>query len=430
MPRLLSPARPSLFFPTLFLCMIPTLRANQEFLRTAAETNVNQRYVIESVALGGVELARVHSKLPGQLRERLTALVGARCDIAELDEISIQIRKDLHLRRVTEHLSKGSAPDRVRVNFETVRRDLAFDISLPRFLFHSRQGFSGEVDASTALRNNEFAFAVVSNGDDLTERFTGLNVRFDGAPVADNKVRFGMTFEDYHVQWNEQTRTAPDIDGLDFYRARRSVAPEVTFAVARAVSVSVGTSFEQTQSENSDIGARWSNAATLDVHFGHKIEGDMFQQQVDGGYSLRAATPALGSTYAYTRHLISFRYEMKSGRHVAADELMAGSIIGQAPFFDRFVLGTSSTLQGWDRYQIDPLGGSRVVHNEISYGYRIGEGTLEGFYDAGALWQSTRAAELRHSLGIGYRQGIFVLTAAFPVRDGRIEPVFMAGMNY
>jgi hypothetical protein len=37
---------------------------------------------------------------------------------------------------------------------------------------------------------------------------------------------------------------------------------------------------------------------------------------------------------------------------------------------------------------------------------------------------------LRHSLGVGYKQGIFILSMAFPIRNGRIEPVFMAGMNY
>ena len=83
-----------------------------------------------------------------------------------------------------------------------------------------------------------------------------------------------------------------------------------------------------------------------------------------------------------------------------------------------------------DRYEIDPLGGSRVVHNELTYGYRFGDRTVEGFYDTGALWQSDRAATLRHSVGVGYKQGIFVLSMAFPIRNGRIEAVFMAGMNY
>ena len=41
-----------------------------------------------------------------------------------------------------------------------------------------------------------------------------------------------------------------------------------------------------------------------------------------------------------------------------------------------------------------------------------------------------RRRSLRHSVGVGLRQGLFSLAVAFPVRDGRIEPIFMVGMNY
>ena len=121
------------------------------------------------------------------------------------------------------------------------------------------------------------------------------------------------------------------------------------------------------------------------MHYGRKIEGDSVQQQIDGKYSLRVATRALGSTYAYARHMISVKIRSQIGRHTASDEFIGGAIAGDAPFFDRFVLGSSSTLRGWDRYEIDPLGGSRVVHNEMTYGYRFGEGTVEGFYDTGLV---------------------------------------------
>jgi hypothetical protein len=415
----------------LLLSAAASLSAGQAFLREAAETNVNQRYLIESVSLAGVDVDKIESsKLPATLRERLQALVGQKCDTAILQDLSTRIRKELHFRTVTEHLLKGSAPDRVKVNFEVVRRDLAFDVSLPKFLYQSKQGWSGELDASTRIKQNNFTFGVVSNGDDLTEHFAGITARYDSAEFGASKVRASVAFADYHEQWDPATQSALAGSGLDLYRARWNVAPQITFAVARPLTISVGASFDETQSESPAIGNRSANAATFDIHYGHNIEGTSVQQQLDGKYSLRVATRALGSTYAYARHMISFRYEAKSGRHTVSDEFIGGSIAGQAPFFDRFVLGSSSTLRGWDRYDIDPLGGSRVVHNELTWGYRIGEGTVETFYDTGALWQSERPAKLRHSLGVGYKQGIFVLALAFPVRDGRIEPVFMAGINY
>lgn len=422
--------------PAILLIASLTLSAeSQEFLHQAAETNVNSQYMIEAVSVAGVDIDQpAPHKLPKRLRERLETLVGQRCDMATLEDLAAEIRREMHFRSVTEHLSKGSAPDMVRVNFEIVRRDLFFDISLPKFLFHSKQGFSGEVDASTRIHDNDLTFGVVSNGDDLTERFTGITARFDstafGEIAGSDRMHLGLTFEDYHVQWNRATLNALPGNGLDLYRARRNIAPELVFRVANPVTVSIGTSFEGLESETAGDHGQAVNAGTFDIRYGHKIEGDSVQQEIDGRYSLRVATRALGSDYTYARHLISVKYEARTGKHTMSDEFLGGSIDGRAPFFDRFVLGSSSTLQGWDRYEIDPLGGSRVVHNQMTYGYRMGQGTVQAFYDAGMLWQSNRGATLRHSLGAGYKQGIFVMAMAFPVRDGRIEPVFMAGMNY
>lgn len=423
----------------LFFFGIP-LSADQELLRAAAETNVNQRYLIESVSFAGVDIDKLEdSALPSRLRSHLSSLVGQHCDVAALESLSAEIRRELHFRTVTQHLSKGSAPDQVHVDFEAERHDLAFDVSLPKVLYSSQQGVTGELDASTRIKNNTVAFGLVSNGDDLVERFSGITARFEstafGPEIGAGQTRLGITFEDYHEKWNPQTVSDAAEAGLDLYRSRWNVAPEFTFAVARPVTVSFGTSFERMESETPGIADRLANAATFDIHAGHKIEGNRIQQQLDWKYSLRVATKMLGSSYAYARHLITARYEAKNGRHTISSEFTAGSIAGDAPFFDRFVLGSSDTLRGWDRYDIDPVGGNRVVHNEMAYAYRIGQGSVEGFYDAGALWHSdgdhaNKAAQLRHSLGIGYKQGIFVLTMAFPVGDGRIEPVFMAGMNY
>jgi hypothetical protein len=417
------------FLLSLLLTSAATLAAGQAFVRDVAETNVNQQYLIESVSLRGMDLDAA-PKLPASLHDRLSALIGQKCDMAMLADLSTEIRRQLHFRTVSEHLLKGSAPDRVKVDFEAAGRDLSFDVSVPRVLYTSEQKITGELDATIGFRQNHLTFGVVSNGDDLLERFTGMTARFDSALLGSDKLHATVTFEDYHEQWNVATHDSIENSGLDLYRARWNVSPQLTFAVADPVTVSVGTSFEQMASETPGMGSRSANAATLEIHYGRKIEDAVIPQRIEGKYSLRLATHALGSTYAYARHMVAFKYEAKSGRHTASSEFTAGAITGQAPLFDRFVLGTSSTLTGWNRFQIDPLGGTRVVHNELTYGYRIGEGTIVVFYDTGALWQSGQQALLRHSAGFGYKQGIFILTTAFPVRNGRIEPVFLAGMNY
>ena len=423
------------FLLCVFLGTAASLAAGQGFTRDVTETNVNQRYSIESVSLGGVGLDDTEAaKLPPTLRERLSALIGQKCDMGTLADLSAEIRRELHFRTVTERLLKGNAPDMVKVDFEVVQGEVAFEVTVPRLLFTSDQKVTGELDANIGFRQNHFTLGAVSNGDDLIERFNGMMLRFDSAPLlstalGNDRFHASVTFEDYHTQWNAATLAADEGANV-LYRSRWSVSPQLTFAIARPITIAVGTSFAQMEPASGQAGNRSANAGTFDIRYGRKIEGGSVQQRIEGKYSLRVATRALGSTYAYARHMISFRYEARSGRHMVSDTLSAGAIAGDAPLFERFALGTSSVLPGWNRFQIEPVGGTRIAHNEVSYGYRVGPGTVETFYDMGTVWQAGEQAILRHAAGVGYRQGIFVLTTAFPIRNGRVEPVFMAGMNY
>jgi outer membrane protein assembly factor BamA len=156
------------------------------------------------------------------------------------------------------------------------------------------------------------------------------------------------------------------------------------------------------------------------------LEGSDNQQDVNAEYSLRAATRVLGSDYIYARHRWDFRYKWTRGKTVIIEDLSAGVITGRAPLYERFVLGNSSTLRGWDKYDLDPLGGNRMVHNSVDIRY----GIFQAFYDTGAVWDHNDSATFRHSAGIGLRQGIFSLALAFPLREGRIDPVLILGMNY
>jgi outer membrane protein assembly factor BamA len=218
------------------------------------------------------------------------------------------------------------------------------------------------------------------------------------------------------------------------YRTRQNIAPALTFALTRELSLSVGASFERMEMETPSAAGNdmsmSANAATAELDFGYTDEGEDGVQRWDGRYGLRVATRQLGSDYVYSRHSVSLRYEWRAGHHVVTDRLMAGAIIGQAPLFERFVLGNSSTLQGWDHYTIDPLGGNRMAHDAVSYGYHLQQGTPEVFYDTGIVGNGGKLGTLRHSLGIGFRQGIFNIATAFPLCQGRFAAVFMAGMNY
>jgi outer membrane protein assembly factor BamA len=83
-------------------------------------------------------------------------------------------------------------------------------------------------------------------------------------------------------------------------------------------------------------------------------------------------------------------------------------------------------LRGWNKYEIDPLGGNRMLHNSVEYRY----GAFQVFYDSGAIWDPGQAVVARNSIGLGMRQGPFFVAMAFPLREGRVDPIFMVGMNY
>ena len=158
---------------------------------------------------------------------------------------------------------------------------------------------------------------------------------------------------------------------------------------------------------------------TLRYH--RRLEGsDANQQQWDAGYSLRAATNLLASDFAYARHQGDAHYVYSWGHNQFVDDLTGGEITGRAPLFERFILGNSTMLRGWNRFELDPLGGDRVVANTAEYRYRL----FDVFYDSGAIWV------LRHSVGVGVRQNGMYAALAFPIKEGHIEPVFMVGMNY
>jgi len=113
--------------------------------------------------------------------------------------------------------------------------------------------------------------------------------------------------------------------------------------------------------------------------------------------------------------------------------LMAGAIYGQAPLFERFALGDSTLLRGWNKYDLDPLGGNRLVYGSVTYGYHI----MRVFYDTGSVWDQGKPLAVKESVGIGVSSGLgvlekgaFLLALAFPLREGHVTPVVIAGMNF
>ena len=128
-------------------------------------------------------------------------------------------------------------------------------------------------------------------------------------------------------------------------------------------------------------------------------DGQSNRQVLDADYTLRAATRALASDYVYARHSAKVRYELAKSHNEVTVDFMAGGLNGRAPLFERFVLGNASTLRGWNKFELDPVGGDRAVHGSIDYRYRF----VTVFYDTGVLWNGSKATGEKHGTGLGFR---------------------------
>jgi hypothetical protein len=396
------------------------------------EMNVNTRYTVESVELAGDSQAGISKSLRGELKR----LVGAKLNPAALDDLATRIRQELHVRAVTHRLLRGQTPEHVRVVFDVRGTPAKFDAAIPKLVYRSDGGFSGLVEGTATVGSQAFTFGGVSDGDNLAERYTGIVARYEDRRLMSDRIRFRLDFESYHEQWDQATVNALDQpgsgnDSLGIYRSRQNIEPLVTFVLARSgsglVNLTVGTSFERFQPEFPAARTESANAMVTTLRYHRRVEGsDANQQEWDAGYSLRAATNLLGSDFGYARHQGDGHYVYSWGHSQLVDDLTVGVITGRAPLFERFILGNSTMLRGWNRFDIDPLGGSRMVANTVEYRYRL----FDVFYDSGAIWDQGETAVLRHSVGVGIRQNGMYAALAFPIREGHIEPVFMVGMNY
>jgi outer membrane protein assembly factor BamA len=128
----------------------------------------------------------------------------------------------------------------------------------------------------------------------------------------------------------------------------------------------------------------------------------------------------------YTRQTAEAHYRFRRDRSRVELSFMSGRTLGQAPLFDRFVLGNASMLRGWSKFDLDPMGGSNIVYGSVGYTYRY----YQVFYDTGAVWDRPQDRDQKQSVGAGFKKEGFQLAVAFPLGGPRAMPVFYAGMNF
>jgi len=405
--------------------------AGQEMKDRQAGINVNERYVVESIAFSGID----QSKIGKPRHDEAQKLVGEKYNEKAAQELAARLSTDLKGEyKVEVKVERGEKPDHVKVVFhlEKIHRYFhrnAFDATIPLVVYHSKQGFSGTLEIPIEIHHNVFTFGILSDADQLLERNAGIRLRYEHRKLGTDKLRLRMDFDSYHQSFNPATQAAlsdrPDVP--DFYRARQNFAPSLSLYPTKELMLSAGVSFQRLQLQYPTLHTETAYAGTADVRYRRDSESASgYWQRFGVQYGLRTATRVLDSDYVYTRHQVGADYLVSRGRHLFGAHFLGGFISGNAPLFERFSLGNTTTLRGWNKFDVAPLGGNRVAHGSLEYRY----GFFQIFYDAGAVWDSGRSSSVKHGLGFGFAGKNAFISLAFPVRLDNVAPVFMLGIRY
>jgi hypothetical protein len=388
--------------------------------------NVNSRYTVESIEI----VPPGKHKVSDELREAINRLVGARFDHEALSAIGRRIRRELHARMVTMKVTRGTKPEHVQVSFEpSFGRGKSGDVVVPRLIYHSKNNFTYGVDARFASGPNAVSFGVLTDNDELVERYSGIRAGFERGGIAGDRLAFRFDLESWRAQWTRATQLAlddaPEVPGI--YRTRFQFRPAVVVTPVAGLTLTAGMSLQRFETQFPTARTEASTAAIASLRLDRRWELSPGRfHRVDAGYGVRSATRSLDSDFVYTRHSVDAAYSFRSRRESVTASLLAGSIHGRAPLFERFVLGNSRTLRGWNRFDVAPLGGDRVVHGSLDYRWRW----FRAVYDAGSVWDHGLKAKLRQSIGAGLGHDGAWLLVAFPIREGRAEPMVVAGINF
>ena len=402
---------------------------NQDTDPQDSDLNVNIRYIIESISVTPEKQA---SRLSGPLHMEIDQMVGQNMDHSLLEKLRDRIKDELHVDDVNIRIAKGQMPERVTVTFDTAEGKNSFNMTVGRFLYHSKQGWTGEGNVSIRHDNSIVSFGLVSDGDRLAERYAGIQAGFEQRKVGAERVALRFRFLSYHEQWNNATLAFASRDLI--YRTRQHFIPEMTVSLAVPLTWEFGVDFARYRIAipnpvalaPSSARTESSNAVVTTLRYHQRWGSGSDQQDMTASYGIRSATGVLESDAIFTRQLADAHYKYKHGDNLVKVGFQAGRITGNAPLFERFILGNAETLRGWNKFDYRPLGGSHMVHGSIDYSY---DGFLI-FYDTGALWDTKRDREQKQSLGVGFSDGGFELAVAFPIRTGAANPVFYVGVNF
>jgi hypothetical protein len=388
-------------------------------------TNVNTRYQVESVSIAGVS----ESTISQALRDDMQKLVGNKYDPEAADQLAHRLRNELHGYTVDVKVRRGDQHDFVRVVFEVERIRRSFAVPPAPLLFTTKDGFSGALVPGGETHHNYFSAGVISSADELLERNTGLLLRYEHRKVGTDMVQVGMEYDYFWPSYEPELEAAlaasPWVPGT--YSTREVFAPSVSFLPIPDIKVTFGASFQTLGMDGPPEYHQAAHAFTFDAQFRHTVgHRHGLRQSIGADYRVRNATRTLESDFLYTRQWVAADYTLRAGRQSFLARFQGGYLSGQAPLFERFSIGNATTLRGWDKFDVAPLGGTRLVYGSVEYRYE----PFQLFYDFGTVWDPGQPADLRHSVGIGlaWKNGFF-MSLGVPLRFHGVTPVFMFGFR-
>jgi hypothetical protein len=394
---------------------------------TQDEPNVNTRYKVESVLITGVDASRVSQAL----RDDVQKLVGTQYDPDATDKLADRLRQELHHYTIAVKVKRGDQPDHVKVVFEATRvYERNFELAMSPLLYTTTDDFSITLTPGFETHHNYFSFGFTSNADDLLERNLGLLLRYEHRKVGTDMLQVGLEYDYFHPSFEPETESAllvnPQVPGI--YRTRENFSPSISFLPIPDIKLTFGASFQTLEMQYPVPHDQTANAFTFAAQFRREIRPTRgVRHAIGADYTVRQATTGIESDFVYTRQLVTADYTASVGpHHQFGGRFEGGHISGQPPLFERFVLGNSMTLRGWDKFDVAPLGGTRLAYGSLEYRYR----PFELFYDFGAVWDQGQDPNVRHSVGFGFRwRNGFFMDLGVPLRYHGVTPVFMIGFR-
>jgi hypothetical protein len=396
----------------------------------ADDTNVNSRYTVESVEITGANEAR----LSRGLRDELRRYVGQRFSPETFAKLAGRVREELKARIVSPKLMRGSAPESVRVVLDVLGRRINVSTDQSRLAFHTRQGWSGDLALTIEERDRQrLGLAGFSDGDSFTERLSGARLSYSRS-LLNGRLRPGFSVSTARAQYDSRTLLAAGPNLL--YRNASRFQPTVTFVPwifdeRDQFSVESGLRLQRFDLLSPESNRNVASYALVNTLRYRRVRGDVANGHTAWN-ALYALANGIGGDFSFTRHELRASTDYQRGPHRLSLAATAGSLRGAAPFAERFAAGNTQFLRGYNKFEIAPLGGTRLLASSVELGRSIkGKLELSAFVDSGSIWNAGTRSTARNSAGCGLRtRDGFFFYVAFPLRDGRVEPMIMTGANF